>query len=139
MCIYFMFKPLFWVSFTTYCKIKRLMFRLLHIITWNLDVGNNDIRSKRSVSVIVSTDTTFCDRQSVIGLKNPDRSTPMMALFHCMARHSTVQYGSHLGGFPLGTVPGTFFSTTSAEVPSEPYRYQNMTCKLCRSLIGRRK
>ncbi len=31
-----------------------------------------------------------------------------MALFHCMVRHGTVQYGSLLGGFPLGTVPGTF-------------------------------
>ncbi len=42
MCLFFkMFKPLFWLSFNTYCKIKRLMFRLLHIITWNLDVGNN--------------------------------------------------------------------------------------------------
>ncbi len=46
--------------------------------------------------------------------------------------HGTARYGSLLGGFPLGTVPGTwyFFSTTSAEVPSEPYRYQNVTCKL---------
>ncbi len=34
--------------------------------------------------------------------------------------HGTVRYGSLLGGFPLGTVPGTwyFFSTTSVEVPS---------------------
>ncbi len=65
----------------------------------------------------------------------------LMALFHCMVRHGTVRYGSLLGGFPLGTVPGTwyFFSTTSAEVPSEPYRYQNVTCKLCWSLIGRRE
>ncbi len=64
-----------------------------------------------------------------------------MALFHCMVRHGTVRYGSLLGGFPLGTVPGTWylFSTTSAEVPSDPYRYQNVTCKLCWSLIGRRK
>ncbi len=55
--------------------------------------------------------------------------------------HGTVRFGSILGGFPLGTVPGTwyFFSTTSAEVPSEPYRYQNVTCKLCWSLIGRRE
>ncbi len=61
--------------------------------------------------------------------------------FHCMVRHGTVRYGSLLGGFPLGTVPGTwyFFSTTSVEVPSEPYRYQNVTCKLCWSLIGRRE
>ncbi len=57
----------------------------------------------------------------------------VMALVHCMVRHGTVQYGSLLGCFPLGTVPGTwyFFSTTSAEVPSDPYRYQNVTCKLC--------
>ncbi len=31
----------------------------------------------------------------------------IMALFHCMVRHGTVRYGSLLGGFPLGTVPGT--------------------------------
>ncbi len=56
-------------------------------------------------------------------------------------RYGTVRYGSLLGGFPLGTVPGTwyFFSTTSVEVPCEPYRYQNVTCKLCWSLIGLRK
>ncbi len=37
-----------------------------------------------------------------------------------MVRHGTVRYGSLLGGFPQGTVPGTwyFFSTTSVEVPS---------------------
>ncbi len=65
----------------------------------------------------------------------------LVALFHCMLRHGTVRYGSLLGGFPLGTVPGTwyFFSTTSAEVPSDPYRYQNVTCKLYWSLIGRRE
>ncbi len=51
--------------------------------------------------------------------------------------HGTARYGSLLGGFPLGTVPGT--CTTSVEVPSKPYRYQNVTCKLCWSLIGRRK
>ncbi len=55
--------------------------------------------------------------------------------------HGTARYGSLLGGFPLGTVPGTwyFFSTTLAGVPSDPYRYQNVTCKLYWSLIGRRK
>ncbi len=62
-------------------------------------------------------------------------------IFHCMVQHGTVRYGSLLGFFPLGTVPGTwyFFSTTSVEVPCEPYRYQNVTCKLYWSLIGRRK
>ncbi len=34
---------------------------------------------------------------------------PLMALFHCMVQHGTVQYGSLLGGFPLGTVPGTWY------------------------------
>ncbi len=43
--------------------------------------------------------------------------TELMALFHCMVRHGTVRYGSLLGGFPLGTVPGTFL------VPPQP-RFQ---------------
>ncbi len=49
-----------------------------------------------------------------------DALNSLLALFHCMVRHGTVRYGSLLGGFPLGTVPGTwyFFSTTSVEVPS---------------------
>ncbi len=63
-------------------------------------------------------------------------------------RFSTAWYGTvrfstaHFwGGFHWVQylVPSTFFSTTSAEVPSEPYRYQNVTCKLCWSPIGRRK
>ncbi len=60
-----------------------------------------------------------------------------MALFHCMVRHGTV----HFWGVFHWVVPGTsyFFSTTSAGVPSDPYRYQNVTCKLCWSLIGRRE
>ncbi len=41
----------------------------------------------------------------------------LMAFFHCMVRHGTVRYGSLLGGFPLGTVPGTFL------VPPQP-RFQ---------------
>ncbi len=47
--------------------------------------------------------------------------------------HGMARYGSLLGGFPLGTAPGTwyFFSTTSAGVPSNPHHYQNVTCKLC--------
>ncbi len=89
-----------------------------------------------------------CDIQMVgseFGVKNMKAwihpALSQMALFHCMVRHGTVQYGSLLGGFPLGTVPGTwyFFSTTPAEVPSDPYRYQNITCKLYWSLIGRKK
>ncbi len=54
----------------------------------------------------------------------------LMALFHCMVRHGTVRYSSLLGGFPLGTVPGTFL------VPPQP-RFQairtvtkTVTCKL---------
>ncbi len=74
-------------------------------------------------------------------IQHPDSSTISAFPLHGTARDGTVRYGSLFGGFPLGTVPGTwyFFSTTSVEVPSEPYRYQNMTRKLCWSLIGRRK
>ncbi len=36
-----------------------------------------------------------------------DLRVTVMALFHCMVRHGTVRYGSLLGGFPVGTVPGT--------------------------------
>ncbi len=58
--------------------------------------------------------------------------------------HGKAWYGSvrfTFGGFSTGYCTGTwyFFSTTSAEVPSDPYRYQNVTCKLCWSLIGRRE
>ncbi len=65
----------------------------------------------------------------------------VVALFHCMVRHGTVQYGSLLAGSPLGAVLSTryFFSTTSARVPSDPYHCQNVTCKLYWSLIGWRK
>ncbi len=56
----------------------------------------------------------------------------LVALFQC---YGTARYGSvrfTFGGFPLGTVPGTWYfsSTTSAGVPSDPYRYQNVACKL---------
>ncbi len=79
---------------------------------------------------------------SCVTMAHPHRYTPSDGLEHepsiyngAFPLHGTVRYGSLLGGFPLGTVPGT----TSAEVPSEPYRYQNVTCKLCWSLIGRRE
>ncbi len=57
------------------------------------------------------------------------------------AWYGTVRYGSLLGGFPLGTVPGTWyvFSTHFGRGSIEPYRYQNVTWKLCWPLIGRRK
>ncbi len=62
-----------------------------------------------------------------------------MALFHCMVRHCTFSTVHFWGFFHwVHWVPGTF-STTSAEVPSNPYGYQNVTCKLYRSLIGQRK
>ncbi len=61
----------------------------------------------------------------------------LMALFHCMVRYGSVRFT--FGGFSTGYCTWYFFSTTSAEVPSEPYRYQNVTCKLCCSLIGRRE
>ncbi len=56
-------------------------------------------------------------------------------LFHSMVRHGTV----HFWGVFHWVLYLVLFSTTSAEVPSEPYRYQNVTCKLYWSLIGRRE
>ncbi len=56
--------------------------------------------------------------------------------------HGTARYGSvrfTFGGFSTGYCTWYLFSTTSAEVLSDPYRYQNVTCKLCWSLIGRRE
>ncbi len=44
------------------------------------------------------------------------RRCSLLALFHCLVRHGTVQYGSLLGGFPLGTVPGTWYFL----VPPQP-------------------
>ncbi len=57
-------------------------------------------------------------------------------------RFSTAWYGSvrfTFGGFSTGYSTWYFFSTTSAGVPSDPYRYQNVTRKLYWSLIGRRE
>ncbi len=48
--------------------------------------------------------------------------------------HGTARYGSvqfTFGGFSTGYCTWHFFSTTSAGVPSDPYHYQNVTCKLC--------
>ncbi len=56
--------------------------------------------------------------------------------------HGTAQYGLVWFAFfffSLGAVPGTFFSFTTVEVPSELYHYQNVTCKFCWSPIGWRK
>ncbi len=55
-------------------------------------------------------------------------TTGLLALFHCMVRYGsarlgTVRYGSVRAGL-------RFFSTTSAEVPSNPYRYQYVMFKL---------
>ncbi len=62
---------------------------------------------------------TVLDHQHHLGADrgNTPHITSLMALFHCMVRFGTVQYGSLLGGFPLGTVPGTFL------VPPRP-RFQ---------------
>ncbi len=61
---------------------------------------------------------------------------------HGTARDGSVRFTfGGISNIPIYTVSGTwyFFSTTSAEVPSDPYHYQNVTCKLCWSLIGRRE
>ncbi len=47
--------------------------------------------------------------------------------------HGTARYGSvrfTFAGFSTGYSTWYFLSTTSAEVPSDPYHYQNVTCKL---------
>ncbi len=77
----------------------------------------------------MNTESVFCEWGELIHIH----------IYGAFPLHGTARYGSLVGGFPLGTVPGTwyFFSTTSAEVPSEPYRYQNVMCKLCWSLFGR--
>ncbi len=54
-----------------------------------------------------------------------------------MVRYGTVRFT--FGGFSTGYCTWYFFSTTSAEVLHDPYRYQNVTCKLYWSLIGRRE
>ncbi len=52
-----------------------------------------------------------------------------MALFHCMVQHGTVHFWGVFHWVQY-LVSGHLFSTTSVEVPSEPYSYQNVTCKL---------
>ncbi len=49
---------------------------------------------------------------------------------HGTVQYGSVQFGSLSGGFSTGYSNWYFFSTTSAGVPSDPYRYQNVTCKL---------
>ncbi len=63
-------------------------------------------------------------------------------IYGSLWRFSTAWYGTvrfTFGGFSTGYSTWYFSSTTSAGVPSDPYRYQNVTCKLYWSLIGRRK
>ncbi len=111
----------------------------MHDLTWYKYNGQNRFLWTQRVHKII---VVYSNCTSLV------RNVKLLVLIALLWGFSTalygsvrVRYGSLLGGFPLGTVPGTwyFFSTTSAEVPSEPYRYQNVTCKLCWSLIGRRK
>ncbi len=56
--------------------------------------------------------------------------------------HGTARFGwvrFTFGGFSTGYSTWYFFSTTLAGVPSDAYRYQNVTSKLYWSLIGRRE
>ncbi len=79
-----------------------------------------------------------------------------MPLFHCMEYSNCcvmfsfpraaldaqleqkVDFMNTFGGVSTGYSTWYFFSTTSAGVPCDPHRYQNVTCKLYWSLIGRR-
>ncbi len=92
------------------CHIRKAYCIFLHKVK-----ANYLVRCSVLLQVCFTRDAMFSQVQLL--LYGVD---PLMALFHCMVRHGTVRYGSLLGGFPLGTVPGTwyFFSTTSVEVPS---------------------
>ncbi len=79
-------------------------------------------------------------------LSLPSLSKPtaplLLALFHCMVRPRYGTVTVHFWGvfhWVLQLVTWYFFSTTSVEVPSDLYRYQNVTCKLYWSLIGWRE
>ncbi len=66
---------------------------------------------------------------------NAKRNRAALAL----SLHGTARYGSvrfTFRGFSTGYCTWYYFSTTSTGVPSDPYRYQNVTW-LCWSLIGR--
>ncbi len=80
-------------------------------------------------------------RRMKLGSRQRDLSTSSVT-YGAFPLHGTARYGSvrfTLGGFSTGYCTWYFFSTTSAGVPSDPYRYQNVTCKLYWSLIGRRE
>ncbi len=80
-----------------------------------------------NLSTLWSNVETFCKSCSSIG------AFPL---------HGTARYGSVrfiFGRFSTGYSTWFFFSTISAVVPSDLYRYQNVTCKLYWSLIGRRE
>ncbi len=53
----------------------------------------------------------------------------LMVLFHCMVQHGTVQYGSLLGGFPLRTVPGTWYFLSGRGM-KKPYVTLYIFCTL---------
>ncbi len=131
-------KLMFFIYFNYFLKSVYLVYIYIYIYTHFSHLADAFIQSDLQMRTIETIKTN--KRATTCKCNDKSGSTPM-ALFHCMVRHGMVRYGSLLGGFPLGTVPGTwyFFSTTSAEVPSDPYRYQNVTCKLCWSLIGRRE
>ncbi len=84
---------------------------------------------------------TFCMSPSS---NKPDSTHQLvMVLFHCMVRHGTVRYGTvHFWGvfhWVLYLVPDTFLVPLRSRFHASRYRYQNVTCKLCWSLIGLRK
>ncbi len=95
------------------------------LYTWKLGQSRNMHASIRSPSLLSATNWS----PRVLNLLVP--SNAHMALFHWTVRFT-------FGGFSTGYSTWYFFSTTSGRVPSDPYHYQNVTCKLCWSLIGRR-
>ncbi len=82
------------------------------------------------VSVAPHTQTTLRDALPF----ESDSCAPLHFTYGAFPLHGTARYGSvrfTFGGVSTGYCTWYFFSTTSAEVPSEPYHYQNVTCELC--------
>ncbi len=110
-----------------------------HMRKWGL-------RPKYTLAIRVRAPSAWCHFRHQDGSRTgQDRavrphSSVSEYTFGAFPLHGTARYGSiqfTFGRFSTGYSTWYFFST--AKVPSDPYRYQNVTCKRYWSLIGRRK
>ncbi len=90
------------LSFSSHFKAvtKSAYYHLKNIARIRCFVSSQDL--EKLVHAFITSRVDYCN-----GLLTGLPKKTIMALFHCMVRHGTVRYGSLLGGFPLGTVPGT--------------------------------